>query len=60
MMENKKRVKFGNLKVQKLNRIALPSSLLDNLNIKISDNVELFLDIVNDEIIIRKVKNVHK
>ena len=59
-MENKKRVKFGNLKIQKLNRIALPSSLLENLNLNISDNVELFLDIANDEIIIKKVKNAHK
>lgn len=59
-MENKKRVKFGNLKIQKLNRIALPSSLLENLNLNISDNIELFLDVANDEIIIKKVKNVHK
>ena len=59
-MENKKRVKFGNLKIQKLNRIALPSSLLENLDLNISDNIELFLDIANDEIIIKKVKNAHK
>ena len=44
-MKTKKRIKFGKLKVQKLNRVALPSSLLDNLDIKVSDDVEVLLDI---------------
>ena len=55
-----KRVKFGNLKIQKLNRVALPSSLLENLNLNVSDNVELFLDIEKGEIIIKKGKNEKK
>jgi len=50
----KKRIKFGNLKIRKLNRIAIPSSLLENLNLKISDDVEISLDIEKDEIIIKK------
>ena len=51
-----KRVKFGNLKIQKLNRVALPNSLLENLDLKPSDDVELFLDIESNEIIIKKIK----
>ena len=51
-----KRVKFGDLKIQKLNRVALPNSLLENLDLKQSDDVELFLDIENNEIIIKKLK----
>ena len=56
-MKEKKRIKFGKLKVQKLNRVALPSSLLDNLDIKISDDIEVFLDIEKEEIIIKKSKS---
>jgi len=55
-MENKKRVKFGKLKIQKLNRIAIPNSLLENLNLKISDDIELLLDIDKEEIVIKKLK----
>ncbi|MBS3092034.1 hypothetical protein J4466_01300 [Candidatus Pacearchaeota archaeon] len=51
-----KRVKFGDLKIQKLNRVALPNSLLENLDLKPSDDVELFLDIESNEIIIKKIK----
>lgn len=54
--EQKNRVKFGKLKIQKLNRVALPSALLENLGLKISDNIELFLDIEKDEIVIKKEK----
>ena len=53
----KKRIKVGKLKVQKLNRVALPSSLLDNLDIKVSDDVEIFLDIEKEEIVIKKSKS---
>ncbi len=49
-----KRVKFGQLKIQKLNRVALPSSLLENLELEIGNEVELFLDIEKGEIVIRK------
>ena len=52
-----KRVKFGNLKIQKLNRVALPSSLLENLGLDVGRDVDLFLDIEKEEIIIRKKKN---
>lgn len=55
-MVDKKRVTFGKSKVQKLNRVALPSSLLENLNIDISDDVEVFLDVEKEEIVIRKLK----
>ena len=49
-----KRVKFGFSKIQKLNRVALPSSLLENLNLKVGKDVEFFLDIDKGEIIIKK------
>ena len=55
-MENKNRVKFGKLKIQKLNRVALPNSLLENLNLTISDDIEILLDIDKEEIIIKKSK----
>jgi len=55
-----KRIKFGKLKIQKLNRIALPNSLLENLNLKISDNIEIFLDIEKQEIVIKKIKDKEK
>lgn len=55
-MEKNKRVKFGKLKIQKLNRVALPSSLLDNLNLDVKDDIELFLDMEREEIIIKKIK----
>jgi bifunctional DNA-binding transcriptional regulator/antitoxin component of YhaV-PrlF toxin-antitoxin module len=54
---DKKRVKFGKLKIQQLNRVAIPNSLLENLGLKISDDVELFLDIEKEEIVIKKSKN---
>ena len=56
MMRDKNRVKFGYLKIQKLNRVALPNSLLENLGLKISDDIELFLDIDKEEIVIKKKK----
>jgi len=55
-LKDKKRVKFGDLKIQKLNRIALPSSLLENLELNVGDEVEVFLDIEKDEIVIRRNK----
>lgn len=56
-MEKKKRVTFGKARVQKLNRVALPSYLLENLGIEVGNNIELFLDIKKKEIIIKKLKN---
>jgi len=50
----KKRIKFGSSRIQKLNRVAIPSSLLDNLNLKTSDGVEIMLDVEKEEIIIKK------
>lgn len=55
-MPIRKRVKFGKLKIQQLNRVALPTSLLENLDLKIGDDVELFLDIEKEEIVVKKVK----
>ena len=49
-----KRVKFGNVKIQKLNRVALPNSLLENLSLLEGSDVEVYLDIEKEEIIIRK------
>ena len=53
--KNKSRIKFGELKIQQLNRVALPNSLLENLNLEVGNDVELFLDIEKDEIVIRKL-----
>lgn len=55
-----KRLSFGKVKIQKLNRIALPKHILDNLKIFIGEEVELFLDIEKDEIIIKKKRGVKK
>ena len=49
-----KRIKFGKLKIQKLNRIALPNSLLENLDLEVGDEVKVFLDIERGEIVIEK------
>jgi len=56
----KTKVTFGKLKIQQLNRIAIPNSLLENLDLKVSDEVELFLDIEKGEIIVKKVKGGEK
>ena len=53
----KHKIKFGSLKIQKLNRLALPSSLLENLSLDVGDEVEVYLDIKKDEIVIRR-KNI--
>lgn len=50
----KRRLGFGKLKIQQLNRIAIPKHVLDNLDIEIGQEVELFLDIEKDEIVIKK------
>jgi len=55
-----KRVKFGKLKIQKLNRIALSSSLLENLSLNEGDEVEVYLDIDKNEIVITKLKRLKK
>ena len=49
-----KRVKFGSLKIQKLNRIALPSALLENLDLDVGQVVDLYLDLEKKEIVVRK------
>ncbi|MEK6873222.1 MAG: hypothetical protein AABW91_00065 [Nanoarchaeota archaeon] len=56
MAKTVKRVKFGNLKIQKLNRVALPNSLLENLSLLEGNDVEVFLDVEKEEIIIKKLK----
>lgn len=50
----KKRIKFGQLKIQKLNRVALPNSLLENLNLSEGNDIDVFLDIDKEEIVIKK------
>ena len=49
-----KKVSFGVISVQKGRRITLDGSLLQNLGIKEGDPVELFLDIKDEAIIIKK------
>jgi len=43
-----------------LNRIALPKALLDNLNLDIGSEIELFLDLEKEEIKIKGVKKNEK
>ena len=52
----KKRIKFGELKIQKLNRLAIPNSLLENLDLEVGKEVDIFLDIEKEEIVIKKSK----
>jgi len=52
----KKEVTFGDVKIQKLNRIAIPKALLDNLDLDIGSEVELVLDIERNEIVIKPKK----
>ena len=56
----KKGITFGKVKIQKLNRIALPKALLDNLNLDIGSEIELFLDLEKEEIKIKEVKKNEK
>jgi bifunctional DNA-binding transcriptional regulator/antitoxin component of YhaV-PrlF toxin-antitoxin module len=49
-----KKVSFGVITVQKGRRITLDGSLLQNLSIKEGDPVELFLDIKDEAIIVKK------
>ncbi len=49
-----KKVSFGITSVQKGRRIILDDSLLQNLDIKEGDPVELFLDIREEAIIVKK------
>ncbi|MEA3329566.1 MAG: hypothetical protein U9Q06_02370 [Nanoarchaeota archaeon] len=53
-----KRVKFANLKIQQLNRVALPNSLLENLELAIGDDINVYLDIEKEEIIIKKENEI--
>jgi len=52
-----KLVSFGVTSVQKGRRITLDDSLLQNLNIKEGDIVELFLDTEEEAIIVKKPQN---
>jgi len=56
----KKEITFGKVKIQKLNRIALPKALLDNLNLDIGSEIELFLDLEKEEIKIKEGKKNEK
>ena len=52
-----KKVSFGKTSIQKGRRIILDDSLLQNLNIQEGDPVELFLDIKEEAILIKKSQN---
>ena len=52
-----KKVSFGITSVQKGRRIILDDSLLQNLDIKEGDPVELFLDVKEEAILIKKSQN---
>ncbi len=55
---NKRKVLFRKGKIQGLNRVALPIELLANLNLKEGDAIDLYLDVDNESIILKKgVKN---
>jgi len=52
-----KRVIFQRkIKIQTLNRIALYPELLENMGLKIGDEVSVYFDIEKKEIIVRKEK----
>ena len=53
-----KKVSFGITSVQKGRRIILDDSLLQNLNIKEGDPVELFLDVREEAIVVKKLQNM--
>lgn len=45
------------VQIQKLNRVTLNEELLENLNLRQGDKVNIFLDTQKEEIIIRREKN---
>jgi len=52
-----KLVSFGVTSVQKGRRISLDDSLLQNLSIKVGDQVEIFLDTEEEAIVVKKSQN---
>lgn len=44
------------VKIQALNRIALSPELLENMNLKVGDDVSVFFDTEKQQIIVRKEK----
>lgn len=52
-------VSFGVTSVQKGRRVSLDDSLLQNLGIKVGDQVEIFLDTEEEAIVVKKVRNQH-
>ena len=51
------RVSFGNRIIQKLKRISLDHNLLDNLQVREGDIVDLYFDTEEKAILIKKSKN---
>lgn len=51
------RVSFGSRIVQKLKRISLDHNLLDNLQVREGDSVDLFFDPEDKAIVIKKSNN---
>lgn len=54
-----KKVLFDTKKIQKLGRIQLNPRLLDNLNLQVGDELEIYLDTNENQIILKK-KNKRK
>ena len=54
-----KLVSFGVTSVQKGRRVSLDDSLLQNLSIKVGDQVEIFLDTEEEAIVVKKSQNLH-
>ncbi|HVY01554.1 MAG TPA: hypothetical protein VHA12_02205 [Candidatus Nanoarchaeia archaeon] len=53
----KKEVLFQKkVKIQALNRIALSPELLENLDLKVGDDVSIFFDTEKQQIVVRKSK----
>lgn len=52
-----KLVSFGVTSIQKGRRISLDDSLLQNLSIKVGDQVEVFLDTEEEAIVVKKSQN---
>jgi bifunctional DNA-binding transcriptional regulator/antitoxin component of YhaV-PrlF toxin-antitoxin module len=50
------KVFFGTKKIQKLGRVQLTMALLDNLNLKEGNEVCIYLDVKNKQIIIKEGK----
>jgi antitoxin component of MazEF toxin-antitoxin module len=51
------KVSFGTMKIQKLRRVALDAHLLETLNLREGDAVQVELDVATATIVMRKAVN---